>query len=333
MVNWKKIYNIYKVGGAGYVLAKIADKMSHSNYARNILHDKLSQLRPEQYGEMLGRLYLAATGEELDLEHPKTFNEKIQWLKLYDATPLKTRLADKYEVRQWIGEEIGEKYLIPLLGVWDNFDEIDRAQLPDRFVLKANHGSGWNVVVKDKGEVDWKKVKKQFDLYMKQNFAFVVGLELQYLHIKPKIIAETYMEDDSGGLSDYKVHCFNGEPKLVQVICDRDFVRHKAKETFYDLEWRMQPFTYTNEKYQIERKKPECFEEMIWLASKLCKDFAYVRVDFYYLGDRGLRFGEMTFTPTSGWDSWSHPEVNAALGDLLVLPKRKGTAGSWLYDE
>ena len=196
----------------------------------------------KDFPKILKQWYKKRTGKNLNLENPKTFNEKIQWLKLYDNSPLKTKLADKYLVREWIEEQIGSEYLIPLLGVWNNFDEIDFDKLPEKFVLKANHGSHWNIIVKDKSKLDKSKAKKKFDKWMARDYAFKAGLELQYRGIKPKIIAEKFIEDTNGELNDYKIMCFNGEPKFVWVDCGR-YSNHT--KNIYDLDWNLQPFKMT----------------------------------------------------------------------------------------
>lgn len=274
----------------------------------------------KDFPKILKQWYKKRTGKNLNLGNPKTFNEKIQWLKLYDNSPLKTKLADKYLVREWIEEQIGSKYLIPLLGVWNNFDEIDFDKLPEKFVLKANHGSHWNIIVKDKSKLDKSKAKKKFDKWMARDYAFKAGLELQYKGIKPKIIAEKFIEDTNGELNDYKIMCFNGEPKFVWVDCGR-YSNHT--KNIYDLDWNLQPFkmTYPISKTPIAR--PENLDKMIELAKILCKDFAFVRVDFYNV-DGKIYFGEMTFTSMSGTDKFEPEKYDLELGNMLTLPEKKG---------
>ncbi len=274
----------------------------------------------KDFPKILKQWYKKRTGKNLNLENPKTFNEKIQWLKLYDNSPLKTKLADKYLVREWIEEQIGSEYLIPLLGAWNNFDEIDFDKLPEKFVLKANHGSHWNIIVKDKSKLDKSKAKKKFDKWMARDYAFKAGLELQYKGIKPKIIAEKFIEDTNGELNDYKIMCFNGEPKFVWVDCGR-YSNHT--KNIYDLDWNLQPFkmTYPISKTPIAR--PENLDKMIELAKILCKDFAFVRVDFYNV-DGKIYFGEMTFTSMSGTDKFEPEKYDLELGNMLTLPEKKG---------
>lgn len=269
--------------------------------------------------ELLKKWYKKRTGKILNLENPQTFNEKIQWLKLYDNSPLKTRLADKYLVREWIEEKIGKDYLIPLLGVWDNFDEIDFDKLPDKFVLKANHGCAWNIIVKDKSKFDKKKAKKKFDKWMKRNYAYKAGFEMQYKDIPPKITAEAFISDSKGELNDYKILCFNGKPQFIWI--DQGRYTHRT-ENIYDTKWNLQPFLLTYENSKEEVPPPKNLEKMIELAEILSKDFALVRVDFYNV-DGKIYFGEMTFTSASGVDVFKPEEYNLKLGQMLELPKKQ----------
>lgn len=275
----------------------------------------------EDAPRLLKRWYKRRTGKNLNLDAPKSFNEKIQWLKLYDNSPLKTKLADKYAVREWIKDEIGDDYLIPLLGVWNSFDEIDFDKLPDRFVLKANHGSHWNIIVKDKSKFDKAKAKKKFDKWMSWNYANKAGLELQYKDIVPKIVAEQFVEDSNGELNDYKILCFNGEPKYVWIDCGR-YTKDRIKN-IYDLDWNLQPFSMTHEVSKEEIPAPANLDKMIELARKLCRDFAFVRVDFYNV-DGKIYFGEMTFTSMSGLDKFKPEKYDYIMGEMLELPAKKG---------
>jgi len=273
-------------------------------------------LDERDFPAILKKWYKKRTGKTLNLDNPQNFNEKIQWLKLYDNSPLKTQLADKYLVRDWVKQQIGEEYLIPLLGVWDNFDEIDFDKLPDKFVLKANHGCAWNIIVKDKSKFDKKKAKKKFDKWMKRNYAYKAGLELQYKDIPPKIIAEQYVVDKNGELNDYKVLCFNGEPEFIWIDQGRYANR---TENIYDINWNLQPFLLTYENSKDPVPAPENLSKMIDFARKMSKEFYLVRVDFYDV-DGKLYFGEMTFTSASGVDVFKPEEYNLKLGQMLKLP-------------
>jgi hypothetical protein len=271
-----------------------------------------------KYPELLSDWYHSITGKRLDLVHPKTYNEKIQWLKLHDSIPLKTRLSDKYLVRDWIAEKIGEEYLVPLLGVWNDFDEINFDALPSQFALKVNHGSGWLIIVKNKMKFNKKIAKQKIDTWMNSNFAYCVGLELQYRDIKPKIIAEQYLEDESGNLTDYKFYCFEGKPYFIRIFKDR--YKKGFRDIVYDLNWNPVELRLSaNHKPCGFINKPENFEKMVHLVNKLCSGFHHVRVDLYLTKGK-IYFGEMTFTPASGLSHFNPKEWNKKLGDLIKLP-------------
>lgn len=263
--------------------------------------------------------FFKKTGQILNLYDPKTFNEKIQWLKLYDSTPIKTRLADKYLVRDWVKEKIGEEYLIPLLGVWDKFDDIDFDKLPDRFVLKCNHGCAYNIIVKDKSKFNKKEARKKINKWMKENFAYKHGLEIHYKDIIPKIIAESYIEDSNKELNDYKFLCFNGKPEFIWIDQGR-FDDHRRN--LYNTKWELQPFLITWKNTKKEILPPENLEKMVELAKILSKDLNLVRVDFYNV-DGKIYFGEMTFTSGSGTEEFIPSKYNRILGDMLELPSKE----------
>ncbi|MDR1649555.1 MAG: hypothetical protein LBR71_04775 [Synergistaceae bacterium] len=301
--------------GLFYTLKKTISKVRRR--MRLPSYEYYRNLAPEKYESALKHWYFLHTDETLNLDSPRTFNEKIQWLKLHDSTPLKTRLADKYLARDWIKTKIGEEYLIPLLGVWDKFDDINFNTLPDRFVLKANHGSGWNVVVRDKSKMNIPEARAKFEQWLKINFAFMAGLELHYKDIEPKIIAEKYIENlDVHGLYDYRFYCFNEEPKFIRLNVGSVFDR---RSDVYDLEWNLQPFNLGLPHIDKKPGKPEKLAEMIGLAKKLCADFLFVRLDFYY-ADSKIYMGELTFTPSSGLEHWNPDSYNLVYGEMLHLP-------------
>ena len=277
------------------------------------------QLPYEMYEEELCSWYKRVLKKDLDLNNPTTFNEKMQWLKLYDSTAMKTRLADKYLVRDWVGEKIGKKYLIPLLGAWNSFDEIDFSDLPDQIALKTNHGSGWNLIVQDKSKLDKRAAKEKFDIWMSKNYAFGWGFELHYMNIPPKIIAEQYISDLDGDILDYRFFCFNGEVKYVWVDLGSGTTHHKRN--IYDLDWNLQNYRVNYPLISPEPEKPDNFNEMISLAKILSEGFAMVRVDFYSIG-ANIYFGEMTFTPQSGTGTWESEAQNKHYGDLIRLPAK-----------
>ena len=292
-----------------------------STIVTNRQYEYYKNLESSNYLHELSVWYNLQTGRELNLENPKTFDEKIQWMKLYDSTPLKTQLTDKYLVRDYVTEKIGKQYLISLLGVWDTFDEIDFEGLPNQFVLKANHGSGWNIIVRNKSAFNKKDAKKKFDKWMKTNYAFQAGLELQYKNIQPKIIAEEYLENEGGNLFDYKVHCFGGRAEYIQYIGDR--ATHTTREGWFDRDWNLMPFTLTYPKYSHKIPCPKNYNNLLEVAEILSSPFSYVRVDFYVLNDGQFKFGEMTFTPASGGDRFTPEEYNLLLGELIPLNKSK----------
>lgn len=319
MSKLKQAKGLLNLGGPKAILLKLEDKITKTSKTKEYLYKLQESAETKDYQQILENYYLYQTGEELDLNPPKTFNEKIQWLKLYDSTPEKTRLADKYLVRKWVKEKIGGQYLIPLLGVWDCFEDIDFNMLPDQFVLKCNHGSGWNLIVKDKKQLDIADAKRKFDRWMSLNYAFCTGLELHYSGIIPKIIAEKYMTDESGTeLKDYKIFCFSGEPKIIQV----DFNRfHGHKRNLYDTGWRFidASIEYPNDMNHII-PKPAQLNIMLELASRLSEGFSMVRVDFYCIEngiDNHVFFGEMTFTHGSGMEKFSPQSLALKMGDLI----------------
>lgn len=262
-------------------------------------------------------IYYCETGKKLNLLNPITFNEKIQWLKLYDRRPEYTSYVDKYLVRDYVKNSIGEQYLIPLIAKFDSVDEIDWISLPSRFVLKCTHGSGCNIICNDKEKLDIDKVKKQLKQWMKKNW-FWFGREWPYKNIKPSIICEKYMVDESGiELKDYKVFCFNGKPKLIQVDYNR-FVNHKRN--LYDIKWN---YINASIKYPTDSsfaiKKPDKLEEMLKLAEKLAKNYPHVRVDFYNINGK-IYFGEMTFYHGSGFEEFHPSEIGKLFGNWIKLP-------------
>jgi len=271
---------------------------------------RFRETAPEDYAKFFA---------EIAPQNPKTLNEKIKWLGIYDATPLKTLCADKYLARQWVAEQVGEQYLIPLLGVWDSFDEIDFASLPDQFVLKCNHGSGWNVAVPDKRTFDRAAAKRKFDLWMRKNLAFTC-FELQYLDIQPKIIAEKFLRQEDGSrLSDYRFHVFHGKPEFIRKTITTP-EGHPGLS--YTPSWEITPFQFISHPLADPIPKPRCLDEMLAVAVQLAAPFCFVRVDLYEVGGR-VYFGEMTFTPVSGRHKFNHPKYDGILGDMLNLPEAR----------
>lgn len=256
-------------------------------------------------------------GKKLNLSQPKTFNEKVQWLKLYDRRPEYTAYVDKYAVRRHIAETIGEEYLIPLLGVYDCVEDIDWSILPDQFILKCTHGSHINIICTDKTKLDIEAAKKKLKRWMKQNL-FWYGREWPYKNVKPRIICEKYMVDESGTeLKDYKIFCFGGEPKLIVLNYNR-FTN--TKQNVYDTQWNYIDVTLEHPTPQkVNFKKPEKLEEMLKLAGILAKDFPQLRVDLYYVNGK-IYFGEMTLYHCSGYAIFQPEEFGEQLGSWIKLP-------------
>lgn len=263
--------------------------------------------------------FMIAMRKKLNLRKPQTFNEKLQWLKLYDRNHEYTKMVDKYEVRKYIAEKIGEEYLIPLLGVWDSPDEIDFDSLPDQFVLKCTHNSGLGMCIcKDKSNLDIEKVKKELKKGLKQNY-FITSREWPYKNVKPRIIAEKFMVTESGEeIKDFKVHNFNGTPEFV-LVCDGRFSKDGLTEDFYDLSWNHMKIKRPNipNKSQLHLK-PLTLDKMIELSNILAKGIPFVRTDFYEI-DGKIYFGEITFFPASGMKSFVPEEWDCKWGELIKL--------------
>lgn len=290
----------------------------NSEYRKKILiwngyYDKMDD---EKYLKMR---YKLAIGKKLDLKNPQTFNEKMQWLKLYNRKPEYTMMVDKYKVREYIAEQLGEEYLIPLIGVWDSPDEIDFDSLPNQFVLKCNHNSGRGMCIcKDKTKLDIEKVKEELRKGLEENY-YLTSREWPYKDVPRKIICEKYMTDETGTeLKDYKIHNFDGEPKIIEVDFDR-FKSHKRN--LYSTDWKYieNAIGYPNDaSHQIS--KPEKLEKMLECAKKLAKDIPYVRTDFYSINS-SIYFGEITFFHDGGWGAFSSEEFEEEFSSWLKLPR------------
>lgn len=266
--------------------------------------------------------YYLHTGERLNLNNPTTFNEKTQWLKLHNTHPICTQMADKYGVRQIIKDSIGEKYLIPLLGVWDSFNDIDFDSLPRKFVLKTNHDSGTVIICRDKEKLDKNTAKAKLSKSLKHNY-FWAGREHPYKNIKPKIIAEEFMENNGEeGLSDYKFFCFNGKPEILFFASDRfDKKDDGVKFDYYDMELRHLPIKSKGHKNKnLAIPHTEQFDEMKTLAAKLSAGFPFLRVDFYIINNK-VYFGELTFHHDGGVVPFIPKEWDYILGKKIDLTK------------
>ena len=283
---------------------------------------KLSRFFSDKF--FVRNLFKLRMGYTLNLDNPQTFSEKIQWLKLYNRKPEYTKMVDKYEAKKYVASVIGEEYIIPTLGVWNKFEDIDFEKLPNQFVLKCTHDSGGLVICKDKQSLNIDLVRKKINKSLKKNY-FWENREWPYKNVHPRIIAEQYMKQQGEKeLIDYKFFCFNGSPLYCQVIKDRN-----TNETidFYDRNWIRQNFlgllnprrpqaTHAH----IEQKKPRNFKEMLDIAHKLSQDIPFLRVDLYEINDK-VYWGELTFYPYSGCGIFTPLIWNKKLGDMITLPQ------------
>lgn len=293
------------------------DIYAHQKRKANIRRiEKIKKMPFEKQLLILEDMYEKRIGHKLDWNNLRTYTEKMQWEKVYHKDPLKVKLADKYAVRDWVAEKIGDRYLIPLLGVYNSFDEIDFSKLPNQFVMKTNHGSGTNYIVKDRSQFNKKQARVIFNDWMATDYAYNTGFELHYSEIERRIIIEKYLETPQNELQDYKFLCFDGEPKFCWVDMGR-YSNHTRN--VYDLKWQLQP--WNQERYGIYKDPIPCptnFDKMIEIARKLSKGFAHVRVDLYNV-EGEIYFGEMTFTNGSGLDRIIPEEYDKILGDMWKI--------------
>ncbi len=268
--------------------------------------------------QVLTLRYRIALGRKIETNNPKSFYDKIFWLSCHSDTNLWSRFADKYMVREYIAEKIGEEYLPKLYGVYDSAAEIDFAKLPNIFVIKTNNGCASNFLVRDKKTTDVEKIRKELDYWLKFPYGEVTG-QRHYTRIAPKIIAEEFMyqeKDPKATLVDYKFYCFNGVPMFCNVISERVFNTHKIKKHMYNMNWEPQPHFFKDSEYLKEIDKPETFEEMKRIAAILSTGFSFLRVDLYEVNGK-IKFGEMTFMP--GMDIGWNEETQMKFGELIEL--------------
>ncbi len=262
--------------------------------------------------------YYLRMGKKLNLSNPSTFTEKLQWLKLYGRRPIDTLLSDKYEVKKYVSNLIGDKYVIPLLGIWDHFDEIDFSSLPNAFVLKCTHDSGGVVVCQDKSRFDVSKAKRIIERGLKHNF-YVYSREKAYKDIPRRIIAEQYKVDSrTQELRDYKFFCFNGIPKVLFIASDRQSVDQETKFDFFDMDFNHLPITNGHPNATTPPEKPLCFEEMKAIAAKLSSGIPHVRIDLYEADGR-IFFGEYTFSHWGGMMPFNPESWDKIMGDWIDL--------------
>lgn len=266
----------------------------------------------------LKMMYWIRLNKKLNLDNPKGFNEKLQWLKLYDRQEKYTKMVDKYEAKKYVSNIIGEEYIIPTIGIYENFDEINFDELPNKFVMKCTHDSGGIVICRDKKNFDINIAKKKINKCLKTNY-YYPGREWPYKNVKPRIIIEKYMEEKNfTQLNDYKFMCFDGKVKCCFVCSERDNKNEGLAVTFFDENWEKMPFIrhYRNSSKKID--KPKKFDLMVKLAEKLSKTIPFVRVDFYEIGGK-VYFGELTFYPGSGFEEFKPDEWDEKIGDWITV--------------
>lgn len=279
----------------------------------------LKKLIPDKI--YLKLLYRKVFKKKLNLKNPKTFNEKMQWLKLYDRNPLYTTLVDKYQVKQYISDKIGENYVIPTIGIYNKFSEINFDELPESFVMKCTHDSESTIICTSKKNFDIDAAKKKIEKCMSINY-YYNGREWPYKNVKPRIIIEKYInnENQEKDLKDYKFFCFNGEAKIILVCSNRN---GEYKNTdFFDVNWNQLEFTREKHFNNSEKiMKPDDLDEMLNMANKLSSEMPFIRVDLYDVCGK-IYFGELTFFPSSGFEKFNPEEYDKILGEMIMLPKK-----------
>lgn len=263
-------------------------------------------------------LFPLRTGYKLNLENPRTFNEKLQWLKLYDRKPEYTKMVDKYEAKKYVASIIGEEHIIPTLAVYDRAEDIDFDALPNQFVLKCTHDSGGIIICKDKSKLDREAAIKKLSHGLKKNY-FYQNREWAYKNVKPRIIAEQYMTNSGKELEDYKVHNFNGTPKVI-LHCRNRYKETGLTEDFYNRDWEhLDVKRPDHENASKSAERPKELDEMLRLSEQLAKDITFVRSDFYTI-DHKVYFGELTFFPASGMKAFIPEKWDEIFGEWLKIP-------------
>lgn len=305
-------------------MSKLAKKVIRlildSNYRFLILSSKgFYKHVPDD--KFLKKVYKGTFGRDLNLDNPHSYNEKLQWIKLFDHRPIYTQLVDKYEVKNIVSDVIGEKYIIPTIGVWDSFDDIDFGALPNQFVLKCTHDSGGIVICKDATQLDKEKARKKIEKCLHRDF-YLRNREWPYKNVPRRIIAEKYMEDHKyGELRDYKFFCFDGVPFIMFIASDRQSVGQETKFDFFDMAFNPLNIINGHPVSKTLPDKPLNFELMKKFAGMLSKGFPQMRVDFYEVNGN-VFFGEMTLFHHSGLCAFEPEEWDYKLGEQLTLPDK-----------
>lgn len=276
---------------------------------------RYSKMNNDEIIEEISRLYEFHLGRKLDWSNLRRFTEKMQWKKIFYVDPLEKIASDKYAVRDLVSMKIGEEYLIPMLGIWDCFEDIDFEKMPQKFVLKTTHSSANIIIVKDKNKLDKKFSALMFKLWLSMDYAYT-SFEMNYKDIPRKIIAEEYMQDSNGELPDYKFMCFDGKPYCCWIDKGR-FTNHTRD--FYNMDWELLPYTEIFPNSEEPNPMPKNFGQMVKLVTLLAEDYSHARVDLYNI-DGKIYFGEMTFCESSGFCEFSPDEFDYKLGDMWKLP-------------
>lgn len=291
----------------------IFNKQIRFNYLTKLgLYNSMSD---EQFLKKQWKIFF---NTELNLKSPKTFNEKLQWLKINDRKEIYTKMVDKYEAKNYVADVIGKEYIIPTIGIYNKLSDIDLSKLPDKFVMKCTHDSGGLIICKDKKQLNFNKEKKKIAKRLKRNF-YYSGREWPYKNVKPRIIVEKYMEEsDKKELKDYKLFCFNGIPQIV-LVCSERYSSKNMCETWFDMNWNLIDVVESGHRIDTTISQPKKFKEMIALSKKLSKGIPFIRVDWYEIKGK-LYFGELTFYPASGFEKFEPEEWNYKMGEMLELP-------------
>ncbi len=298
-------------------ISKLISNPSKIVYLLDKFH--LSRLVPDR--AYLQMKYKASFGKKMNLDNPRTYNEKLNWMKLYDRNPKYIALVDKYEVKSIVADIIGEEYIIPTLGVWDKFEDIDFNTLPNQFVLKCTHDSGGLVICKDKSKLNFDKAREKITKSLQTNF-FWQGREWPYKNVKPQIIAEQYMEDEeTAELRDYKFFCFDGVAKALFIATERQKEGEEVKFDFFDMDFNHLDFRQGHPNATQPIKKPITFDKMRELAEKLSIGFPQIRVDFYEVNGK-VYFGELTFFHHNGLVPFDPEEWDNIFGSWIKLPSK-----------
>lgn len=293
------------------------------NVLKSIRHNIYYYLCPDKI--YLGRMYKSIFGKKINWKNPTTFNEKLNWLKIYNRRPEYTRMVDKYEVKKYVADIIGDKYVIPTFGVWNHFNDIDFDKLPEQFVLKCTHDSGGLVICRDKSKLDKESVSQKIDASLKRRY-YYVGREWPYKYVKPRILAEKYVENhinvsdnnkfQSDSLPVYKFFCFNGRPKMVQVIMN-DKLPNETVD-YFDMDWNHLNIRQVYDNCKFTLNKPAAFDKMKEIAAKLCENQLFIRVDLYEVNGNVL-FSEFTFYSDCGFGIFEPENIDIELGKELLI--------------